>query len=104
MTIKTYSGYWNGLQVECEEDYHPGVRYYADGSGDPPTADYSFSFEIDNQAEFLDWVEDEAWRKDIPPKAFISALPWARIGVIRSEFKDYLQEYYFDELMGSIDF
>ena len=43
---------FRGLAIEGRADYDPGVRYYPDGSGDPP----SWEIEIES-IEMDDWEE-----------------------------------------------
>lgn len=47
---------FRGLAVEGRADYDPGVRYYPDGSGEPPSWDIEIeSLEIDDWEEFSSW-------------------------------------------------
>lgn len=44
---------FRGLSIEGRVDYDPGVRYYPDGSGDPPTMDIEIeSIDIEDWEEF----------------------------------------------------
>lgn len=47
---------FRGLAIEGRADYDPGVRYYPDGSGDPPSWDIEIeSLEMDSWEEFSSW-------------------------------------------------
>jgi len=65
---------WHGLLVSAEVSCDPGVRYYPDGSGEPPSSEVDeIEMEVEDEEEFSSFLEDHEksseW-KTLPDVAF----------------------------------